>query len=174
MATSREIELLDLFPTASVSTTLNSESITIPLADLTTEGGLDANELASDDARKIFFAILRTGAKKLEDISETYNTRVNNLQTWAAGTDFQAGDEVEQSGIIYQATVDHTAGNTFNADLTHSTPKWAEQSVQAPPLNFTSSIGTAVYGSGDFGAAEVSQTMTFSATYQGTTDLKPE
>ena len=174
MATSRDIQLTDLFPTSSIDTSSGSEEITIPLADLATEGGLDATELGNGDARKIFFAILRTGAKALEDITDNYNNRVNALQTWATGTDFTAGDEVEQSGIIYQATADHTAGNTFNGDLTASPPKWSEQNVQAPPINLTSTIGTAVYGSGDFGAAEVSQTMTFNATYSGTTDLKAE
>jgi len=171
MATSRDINITDLFPTASLTTSpVGSEEISIPLADLSAEGGLDAIELAADDARKIFFAILRTGAKALEDISSAYDTRINALQTWAAGKEFTSGQEVQQSGVIYQATSDHTASSTFAADAGN----WSEQSVTAPPNNFKSAINPAQYGSGDFGTATVTQSMQFTATYSGTTDLKDE
>ena len=168
MATSRDINIVDLFPNASIAG--DNSSVTIPLADLATNGGLDSVEMGADDARKIFFAIIRTGAKALEDITDTYNSRVNALKTWATGTSFSTGDEVEQSGVIYQATSDHTAGSTFAGD----SGNWAEQSVQAPPNNLKSVINPAQYGAGDFGTATVTQSMQFTATYSGTTDLKDE
>ena len=168
MATSRDINIADLLVGAIVDTGANT--IEIPLSALSSVGGLDSVELANDDGRKILFAIIRTAAKALEDITDTYNNRVNALKTWAEGTSFSTGDEVEQSGIIYQATSDHTAGSVFANDSAN----WAEQTVQAPPNNFKSVINPAQYGAGDFGTATVTQSMQFTATYSGTTDLKDE
>lgn len=168
MATSRDINIADLLVGATIDT--GNNEITIPLTALSSVGGLDSNELAADDGRKIIFSIIRTSAKALEDITDTYNARVNAFKTWTSGASFSTGDEVQQSGVIYQATSDHTAGSTFAGDAAN----WNEQSVQAPPNNFTSVINPAQYGAGDFGTATVTQSMQFTATYSGTTDLKDE
>lgn len=169
MATSRTPGLTDIFPGATVDTSSGSESLTIPLADLSS-GGLDAGELAADDSRKIIFAIIRAASLKLDELEEAYQAIANVAPLWASGASYEVNDYVTQGGVIYQATAAHTSSSAFATDSAN----WQEQSLVRKPANFQMDIAAQRYASGTFGTATVSQVYSQTMTFEGSTDLKPE
>ena len=181
MATTKNITIVDLFPGATVETQTGQEALTIPLTDLTASGtgGLSVAELTTDnnnggDGRKVGFALIRTMGKALADIADVFDAVDNQVVPWATGTDFALNAYVKVSGVIYKCIVAHTAGANFNDDLTHSTPKWQEQTLVQEPDNFTIAENSARYASGSFGTSTITQTFTVGVTYEGTNDIKSE
>lgn len=177
MATTKNITITDLFPSATVDSTGGSESITIPLADLSaaSTGGLSVAELTTansnnGDGRKVGFALIRTMGKALSDIKSSFDAIDNAVKAWATGTDFLVNDYVKDSNKIYKCTNAHTAGNTFAGDAAN----WQEQTLTQDPDNFTITENAARYASGSFGTSTISQIFSVGVTYEGTNDIKNE
>ncbi len=177
MATTKNITITDLFPSATVDATSGSESITIPLADLSsaTTGGLSAAELTTansnnGDGRKVGFALIRTMGKALADIKSTFDAIDNAVKAWATGTDFLVNDYVKDSNKIFKCITNHTAGSTFALDAAY----WQEQNLTQEPDNFTITENAARYASGSFGTSTITQIFSVGVTYEGTNDIKNE
>ena len=168
MATTKSLSLTDIFPTASYDS--SADEFTIPLADLA-DAGLEESEVSGDDGRKIGFAFIRTIADGYVAVKAAFDAIDAAHAAWQGAKAYVTGDKVQVSGVYYTATADHTShATTFGND----SASWSEETVQAPPDNFTATIRNASYSAGDFGTSTISQKHEFDAVYQGTTDLAAE
>ena len=169
MATTKDIGLDDLFTGATAN---GSGDITIPLSALSSNGGLALAEVTADDGRKIGFALIKQMASALKAIEDAFDAIDNAATTYVSGISVDQNDYVKHSGVIYQKTTSGTHTLTQSPD--NDTTNYTEQNLTQEPDNFGIKINNARYASGDFGTAEISQTFTVTATYQGTTDIKDE
>jgi hypothetical protein len=169
MATTKDIGLDDIFTGATAN---GSGDITVPLTALSGDGGLTAAEVTADDGRKIGFALIQTMAKNLLDIAATFDAINSSATDWVSGIEVSQNDYVKHLGIIYKKTSSGTLTSTTAP--ASATSDFTEQNLTQEPDNFKIAINNARYAAGSFGSAEITQTFTVSAVYQGTTDLKDE
>lgn len=172
MATTKDIDIDDLLTGASWDS--GNSQFLVPLSALSGEGGLAVGEVT--DGRKVAFAIVHTMAKALAQIATDFDAIDNAATVYTSGIEVSQNDYVKHNNVIYQKTTSgtHTLGVSPDQDLVSGGGNYTEQNLTQEPDNFKIAINNARYSAGNFGSAEITQTFTVSAVYQGTTDLKPE
>lgn len=168
MATTKDIDIDDLLTGASWDS--GNSQFLVPLTALSGEGGLTAGEVT--DGRKVAFALIHTMAKSLAQIATDFDAIDNAATAYTSGIEVSQNDYVKHNNVIYQKTTSGT--HTLNVSPDQDSTNYAEQNLTQEPDNFKIAINNARYSAGNFGSAEITQTFTVSAVYQGTTDLKDE
>tara|TARA_Y100000310_G_scaffold157597_1_gene157011 strand:- start:2183 stop:2749 length:567 start_codon:yes stop_codon:yes gene_type:complete len=188
MATTKYLTITDLFANATTDTTSGSESVTIPISDIT---GFSAAELVADvagdsgndgDGRKLAFGLVdaiangQTGEDNgFFGVQAAYDAIVSAAAAWATATSYTTGDYITDDSVIYQALQTHTSSGTdFNSASTQGgNPIWEEATLQQEPVGIVPKVYSASM-SGAAGTATGSQKYQFTFQYSGTTDIADE